>query len=45
MIKMRLQYEENPYSRDNSGKGISQDETREDKGSERMENINKSQRC
>ena len=43
MIKMRLQYGGNPYPRGNSGKGTSQDGTREDKGSERMENTNKSQ--
>jgi len=45
MIKMQFQYGENSYPRSNSGKGTSQDGTREDKGSERMENTNKSQRC
>ena len=44
-IKMRLQYGGNFYPKGNSGKGTSQDGTREDKGSERMENTNKSQRC
>jgi len=43
-IKIRLQYGGNPYPRSNSGKGTSQDGTREDKGGERMENTNKSQR-
>ena len=39
------QYGGNSYPRSNSGKGTSQDGTREDKDSERMENTNKSQRC
>ena len=45
MIKMRLQYGENLYPRGNSGKGTSQDGTKEDKGGEIMENTNKSKRC
>jgi len=45
MIKMRFQYEGNSYPRSYSGKGTSQDRTREDKGSEKMKNTNKSQRC
>ena len=44
-IKMWLQYRGNPYPRGNSGKGTSQDGTREDKGGKRIENTNKSQRC
>ena len=44
-IKMRLQHGRNPHPRSNSWKRTSQDGTREDKGSERMENTNKSQRC
>ncbi len=43
--KCDFNMEENFYPKGNSGKGTSQDGTREDKGSERMENTNKSQRC
>jgi len=44
MIKMQFQYGGNSYPKSHSRKGTSQDGTREDKGSKRMENTNKSQR-
>ena len=41
---MQFQYRGNSYIRGNSWKRIGQNETGEDKGGERMENTNKSQR-
>ena len=45
MIKMQLQHGRNPYIRGSSWKRTSQDGTRKDKGSEGVENTNKSQGC
>ena len=42
---MRLQHEGDPYPRSDSWKRTSQNGTREDKGSKRMENTNEDQRC
>ena len=42
---MRFQHGRNPYFRGSSRQGTSQDGTRKDQGSQRIENPDKNQRC